>query len=288
MEIQQKAKVSPGCAHCQEPAIKHCASCEMFMCKKCSEAHDMWPGHKNHDVLSVQELSDPKSQVKIKRRLYCNEHEDKIVEYYCETCEDLCCIDCVVLNHQKPDHSCITIRKIAEKKKEKLVSSCTTLNRKVWEGKKALNNICEVMKTLEKNAKTAKDQIKEQKENMLKIVVERLDEKEREMNKNVDKIYGEMFQELSEQHDEIKEYLDKIQASVSFPKNLLKRGSIEEILSSEKLIDENIEKLANERPEDLSTVNDGGIIYIPSDIDSVHFDEVVGKLGCVGGIYCIY
>ena len=121
-------------------------------------------------------------------------------------------------------------------------SSCTTLDEKVSEGKKALNNICEVMKTLEKNAKTAKDRIKEEKENTLKIVEEKLNEKEKKMSEEVVEVYSEMHKELYKQHDEIKEYLGKVKASVSLPKNLLKRGSIEEILSSQKMIDENIEK----------------------------------------------
>ena len=89
---------------------------------------------------------------------------------------------------------------------------------------------------------------------------------------------------MNKQHDEIKEYLDKIQASVPLPRNLLKRGSIEEILSSQKLIDENTEKLKNEQPEDLVAVNDGVIQYVPGDIENINVDEVVDKLGHVEGL----
>ena len=284
MAIQQKAKASATCSRCQDPAINHCATCEMFMCKKCSEWHDTWPAIKNHNVLSVQELSNPESQVKMRRKLYCLEHEDKILEYYCQTCKELCCIDCVVLNHTKPNHSCVALRKVAQKQKETLRSSCAALDEKVSEGKEALNTICEVMKSLEKNAKTAKDQIKGQKENILKVVAEKLDERAEKMNEEVDKVYGELHSELSKQHDEIKDYLDKVQASVSLPRNLLKRGSIEEILSSQKLIDEKIEKLKNEQPENLAAVNDGGIQYVPDDIGDVSVDKIVGKLGSVQGM----
>ena len=283
MSIQQKAKVSPSCFQCENPAVSHCGTCELLMCTTCSGAHGIL--HRKHEVLSVEELSNPESQVKIKRKLFCKKHEDKTLEYYCETCEDLCCIDCVVLNHQKPDHSCVAVNEVAQKKKETLQSSCTTLDEKVSEGKKALNDICEVMKTLEKNAKTTKDQIKEEKENILKMVEEKLNEKEKKMNEEVDEVYGEMHKELSKQHDEIKEYLDKVQASVSLSKNLLKSGSIEEILSSQKLIDENIEKLTNEKPEDLTSVNDGVIRYVPGDIGNINVDEIVGKLGYVEGMY---
>ena len=250
METQSKAKSSASCSRCENPAINHCTSCEMFMCKTCSKWHDGWPCHKNHTVLSVEELSNPESQVKIRRKLYCVKHKDKILEYFCETCKELSCINCVVLNHPKPDHSCVTGSEVAQKQRETLQSSCTTLDEKVSEGKKALNNICEAMKTLEKNAKTTKDQIKEEKENILKMVEEKLNEIEKKMNEEVDEVYSEMHKELSKQHDEIKEYLDKVQASVSLPKNLLNRGSIEEILSSQRMIDENIEKLTNEKPDD--------------------------------------
>ena len=283
MAIQEKAKESATCFLCKDPAISHCTSCEIFMCKKCSESHDYWPTHKNHNVLPVEELSSPGSQKKMRRKLCCMKHEDKILEYYCETCKELCCIDCVVLNLTKPNHSCLPMREVTQKQREKLQSSCTILDEKLSEGNKALNDICEVIKSLEKNAKTAKDQIKEQKENILKILAEKLDEKAKKMNEEVDEVYGEMYSELSNQHDEIKKYLDKVQASVSLPRNLLIRGSIEEIISSQKIIDEKIEKLRNEEPEDLNAVNDGDINYAPDDIGKINVDEIVHKLGHVEG-----
>ena len=288
MAIQQKAKASASCSRCQDPAINHCASCEMFMCKKCSEWHDTWPGIKNHSVLSVQELSNPESQLKMKSKLYCMKHEDDVLKIYCETCKELCCIYCLVSNHRKENHLLVTVSEIAQKQKEALQSSCTTLDGKLSEGKEALNKICEVIKSLEKNAKTAKDQIKEQKENILKIVTEKLDQRAEKMNEEVDKVYGKLHSELNKQHDEMKDYLDKVQASVSLPRNLLKTGSIEEILSSQKLIDENIEIGRKKQPENLAPVNDGSIQYIPDKIGDINVDEVVDKLGYVEGICGIY
>ena len=115
LTIEEKAKATTSCSHCQDPASNYCASCRMFMCQKCSASHDIWPANKNHDALSVEQLRDPESQAKIRRKLYCLKHEDKILEYYCETCKELCCIDCVVLNHSKQNHSCLAMRKITPK-----------------------------------------------------------------------------------------------------------------------------------------------------------------------------
>ena len=286
MAIQVKAKTSPTCCCCKDPALNHCASCEMFMCKNCSELHNNWPANKKHNLLSVEKLSNPESQVKMRKKLLCSKHEDKVLEIFCQTCNDLCCINCMSSDHLK--HSCVAVSEVAQKQKETLQSSYTRLHERLSEGKKALNNIREVMECLEKNAKTAKDQIKEQKEKILKIVAEKLDEKAKKMNEEVDEVYGEMHSALSKQHDEIKEYLDKVQASVSLPRNLLKRGSIEEILSTRNFIDEKINKLGSEKPEDLLAVNDGDIQYVPDDIRMINFDEIVGKLGHVEGIFSIY
>ncbi|XP_028395967.1 E3 ubiquitin-protein ligase TRIM56-like [Dendronephthya gigantea] len=279
LEIQQRAKSSTECFRCKDPAIKHCSSCEIFMCDKCSEWHDIWPAHKHHNVLSVKELSCPKSQIKMRRKLHCMKHKDKVLDYFCESCKELCCIDCVVLNHQKPDHSCVAMSEVAQKQKETLQSSCSTLDKKLSEASEALTNIESVMKSLEENAKTAKDKIKEQKEKVLKIVTEKVDERTKKMNEEVDKAYDELHSELNKQHDEIKGYHDKLQASMPLPKSLLKRGSIEEILSLQKQIDESIKKLQEEKPDDLTAVNVGDIQHVPGDIDNINVDEVVDKLG---------
>ena len=71
---------------------------------------------KDHDVLSVEELSNPQSQVKMRSKLlYCVKHKDKILEFYCETCKELSCLHCMVLNHIKQNHSCVSVEEIAQK-----------------------------------------------------------------------------------------------------------------------------------------------------------------------------
>jgi hypothetical protein len=278
MAIQRQAK-GARCSSCQEIAVSRCMTCEMFMCEKCSNYHAMWPVMKDHDVLSVEELSNPQSQVKMRSKLYCVKHKDKMLEFYCETCKELSCLHCMVLNHIKQNHSCVSVEEIAQKQREILQGSCTTLDEKLSAGKEALNAVCEVMKSLEANAKDAKAQINAQKDKILTSITEKLEVQAKKLAQDVDNVYGELHGELSKQHGEIKDYLDKVQASVSLPRNLLKRGSIEEIVSSQKVIDENIEKLENEQPENLAPVNDGGFHYVPQNIENINYDDIVSKLG---------
>ena len=69
---------------------------------------------------------------------------------------------------------------------------------------------------------------------------------------------------------------------MSLSRNLLEKGSIEEILSSQKVMDKNVEKSKVEQPDDLEPLNDGGIEYIPETIDNINVDQLVKKLGRVG------
>jgi hypothetical protein len=80
----------------------------------------------------------------------------------------------------------------------------------------------------------------------------------------------------------VKVYIIFFPGSVSLPRNLLTKGSIEEILSSQKAIDENVEKLRNQQPEHLEPMNDGDIEYVPEVIENINVDHLIKKLGCVG------
>ena len=119
----------------------------------------------------------------------------------------------MVLTHNKQNHSCVSVEEVAEKQREVLKSSCATFDEKLSEGKKALQNISEVMKCLEENAAAAKDKIKQQKESLVKIVVDKLDKSAKKLFEEVDKIYGKLHTELSSQHEEIKQYIDKVQGN---------------------------------------------------------------------------
>jgi DNA anti-recombination protein RmuC len=119
----------------------------------------------------------------------------------------------MVLTHNKQNHSCVSVEEVAEKHRGILESSCATLDEKLSEGKKALNNISGVMKSLEENTSATKEKIKQQKENIAKSVVDKLDERAKKMYEEVDEIYDELHTELSQQHDEIKAYIDKVQGN---------------------------------------------------------------------------
>ena len=57
---------------------------------------------------------------------------------------------------------------------------------------------------------------------------------------------------------------------------------MEEILSSQKVIDDNVEKLRKQQPEHLEPMNDGDIEYVPEVIENINVDHLIKKLECAG------
>ena len=67
INIQQQAKKKTlVCFHCQVTAISYCCECEMLMCSKCFTTHQAWPSFKGHTLLTLDEMSKPGNQTKLR------------------------------------------------------------------------------------------------------------------------------------------------------------------------------------------------------------------------------
>lgn len=289
MAIQRRAKSSQIlCSRCKEPAINRCTTCEIFLCEKCFPAHETWWGDKNHTVLSINELSEPENQTKIKARIHCKKHENKTLKFYCETCKELICRYCMDFNHPRPEHLCHPLAEVAEKQREELGLHCAILEESLKEGKETLKLISNVTQSLEDNAKKAKDEICRQKEEILKIFIEKLEEKTGRTLQEVDRKYNETFEPLMKQKTEVKNYVDKLNGSYNLAKNLFEKGNNEEILSSQKMIEENVKKVKAERPSTMKPVHTGNIEYKESKINEGDVAKLLDKVGEVGKVFNFY
>ena len=101
MEMQQHIQ----CKKCvKQRATCFCRGCNKFICEKCLEVHNQWKELAKHEVISVEQIkSNPSKLVSPKKViLYCSLHQDKELDIYCETCEELICLHCTVKKHK--DH----------------------------------------------------------------------------------------------------------------------------------------------------------------------------------------
>ena len=199
----------------------------------------------------------------------------------------LICRYCTDFNHLRPEHLCYPLPEVAEKQRKVLGSYCTILKESLKDGNETLKLISNVTDSLEDNVKKAKEKITKQKQEVLKEVAEKLEERAKHMMQKVDKKYKETIEPLTEQKNEVKGYVDKVKVSFNLAKNLFEKGNDEEILSSQKMMEENVEKRKAEQPWSMNPVHDGNIEYQDTKINDIDVTTLLDKMGEVGKIFII-
>ena len=280
MAIQRRGKVAK-CSRCEQSATCRCMTCEneTFMCEKCLGIHGSFPDFRNHTVLSIDQLSEPENQSRIKARLRCKRHKDKKLKFYCETCKELICRYCMDFNHVRPDHSCSPVEEVAEKGKKALETSYDTLMLKSTQYNNALQTIQDAMQALKENAKRAKDEIDQRSDEVKKKIIQELEERARIKKDEVDQICNNTYEKLAGQSNELKVFVDRVKGAVDLSKNLLEKGDCVEILSTQSMIEESVEKIENECPEEVKHISDGFLQYRAMPID---YSQLIGILDSLG------
>ncbi len=104
-------------------ATTFCCNCCKFLCSKCTQDHTRHRDKHSHKLVELG-----KERVNTKTLLdsiphktaSCQLHSDEVLRFYCETCKQLVCRDCIILKHN--NHKYDRIEQVAEKGKQQLKS----------------------------------------------------------------------------------------------------------------------------------------------------------------------
>ena len=111
----KKSKVSyhftyPRCSTCPDTspgrlrkfAVSVCDVCKVYLCTTCTRKHRMdWNGHV---VTLISPKPDVDEHFRTKNgchRPVCYEGHKDIPKYFCETCQDVICLECIETRHKK-------------------------------------------------------------------------------------------------------------------------------------------------------------------------------------------
>ena len=107
--------------------------------------------------------------------------------------------------------------------------------------------------TYEKTAKDIKVKHTAQKDEMMKTVTDGISKILDEKIKEVDKVYDPPCQKLSVQAEMISNYLEKVEKLLQRANDLLKNSKLQELIGAQKMIDDDIQMLKNEKPQNLTS-----------------------------------
>ena len=172
-ELENETKLR--CEECDEddPVVVFCTDCKLFLCHFCKESHKYSKSHCSHNLISLTELRSNKD---LKSKFpTCQEHNLEL-EYYCETCEKLGCVQCTI---EHGDHKYDVVKKYSDKYKNKLNKITASIEVMIEDLSKVHNSIENVRTTIRQQG----DKISEE----------------------IDSYYDEVFQKLLKQKEKVKQ-----------------------------------------------------------------------------------
>ena len=111
----------------------------------------------------------------------------------------------------KQNHSCISVQEVAATQLDKLTSITAKMEGNLTEGKKALDCVAATIVSLNENAFVAKQNIIQRKDNILKVVSDKLEKKAVELCEEVNLNHDKLLQELMKQQEQIQQYVDNVE-----------------------------------------------------------------------------
>ncbi|XP_071795869.1 uncharacterized protein [Asterias amurensis] len=101
------------CEGCDEglDAVSRCVDCEANFCKTCLEYHAKIKLNRHHRVVNAAGSSNEGSRDQKKTcSQKCRKHTDQELCFYCDTCDLLVCLKCVVFDHRAQNHKLTEIK----------------------------------------------------------------------------------------------------------------------------------------------------------------------------------
>ena len=191
------------CEECDEddPVVVFCTDCKLFLCHFCKESHKYSKSHCSHNLISLTELRSNKD---LKSKFpTCQEHNLEL-EYYCETCEKLVCVQCTI---EHGDHKYDVVKKVAGKYQNELKEITAPIEITI----EGLSKTCDAIGERKTAVKQQGDEISEE----------------------IDLYYEKLFNKLLKQKEQVKQ---QVRDTVSQKEKAMKMQLEEVIFIQEKFL----------------------------------------------------
>ncbi len=228
-----------SCDKCSSSDADHyCKQCAKFLCEPCLLNHNEWMN--DHETLGLDEVVNTAYQLpqaKPEATNNCADH-GKLLEIFCETCEELICHFCTVKKHLNHDYD--VVEDAFAKQKCNIELSLQLLNQKI-------NGLTEMIAGLVKRKGEIEQQGREVKEEVHQTVVqikELLDQTEQKVNKEVDEAMAVKLHMLEHQKKEANTVLSQLTECRDHVQQSLKVGTPQQILTTKSQLTDRVEYLS--------------------------------------------
>jgi len=210
-----------ACEVCEKPAsaVKMCTTCIQRLCEACCKSHEKIRTTRTHRLFSLRRSSEESDEVAKMMRTYCKEHDERIVEMYCNKCEEVMCLLCHALKHC--GHDCLHVDKVAEMLRQKMEEDIRVVTSVVNRDNGQIAQIDKELEMLENSRITAKAEIAK----CVEALKANIEEKAKELNAKADRLAKERKQEIEKTRAEIQKSAALKQGFHNYLREMHKNGT---------------------------------------------------------------
>ena len=191
--------------------------------------------------------------------LYCQQHQNRELELYCETCEELICVQCTIQQHNGHEYN--MIGEVFEKHKQEIMSSLNPAEQQQSLASKALEKLDVRCREITDQQAALQAQIHKSSQQLHEII----DLRGKELTNKLNYITQEKLSELASQREQIETTLAQLGSCLDMVKEKLRTGSQGVVLRMKTTLVKQVKDLTTAfKPDTMELYTDADMIFLSS------------------------
>ncbi|XP_038054646.1 uncharacterized protein LOC119726865 [Patiria miniata] len=253
--------------------------CDHFLCQECQKAHKRMTVMKSHKIYTLAQLRSGEIVYKSKLREEvpkCGKHPDQNLNVYCNSCEQVICTTCSLLNHAK--HSLTGLPEAVEKCKKKVTEMVQKSESRKTEMSTTIEETCKSRKELDimfantqkKISKKAQQELTKLQKEVAKIQKEivKIQNEEQKLMNEMDRIYQDRVRTFEVAQANSRKEVTQTEHKLEDVKQLMNQASCYEILKLQQKLLHNLSELTGKQRQ-----------QVPDKLTFMDFEEGERSLG---------
>ena len=206
------------------------------------------------------EILDQHKKVK-KDILYCQQHQNRELELFCETCDELICLQCTIQQHN--GHKYNLIGDLFEKHKQEIMSSLNPAEQQQTLASKALEKLDVCCREITDQQAALQAQIHKNSQQLHEIINLR----EKELTNKLNDITQDKLSKLASQREQIETTLAQLGSCLDKVKENLRTGSQGVVLRTKTTLIKQIKDLTTAfKPHNMELCTDTDMRFLSSHV----------------------
>ncbi|XP_070556037.1 tripartite motif-containing protein 3-like [Ptychodera flava] len=230
------------CEGCEDKvAWNRCLECGLNFCLTCTKPHRTTPITRNHKIVTLAEFDSTKSPKEgAPTKMSCSVHPEKVVKFYCDTCQVPACSDCIEVAHRMPGHKHRELQGAVDEYTQHLRDMVVQLRAKEAAAERCKSAARENREKVQRRHQEEEKKIRMKADEVRKSVTREEDR----LVQGLKVMYGPYIQNTDACLDEWELKQGSISSLCTYLESLVQQGNASSLLSSKKKVNQRIGAVA--------------------------------------------